>query len=59
MVNGVTDGLIHPLIIVNRDKHQDGLIEFVRKGFIIKRMKEYETKLSKTICTEFTVSKRK
>ena len=43
----------------DRDKHGDGLIEFFRKGFITKRMKEYETNLSETICAEFTVSKKK
>ena len=43
----------------NRDKHRSGLIEFFRKGFITKKMKEYETKLSEIICTEFTVSKKK
>ena len=43
----------------NRDKNGGGIIEFVRKGFITKRMKECETKLSETICTEFTVSKKK
>ena len=42
----------------DRDKH-GGLIEFARKGFMTKRMKEYETKLSEKICTEFTVSKKK
>ena len=30
----------------DRDKQRGELIEFVRKGFITKRMKEYETKLS-------------
>ena len=30
----------------DRDKHGGGFIEFVRKGFITKRMKEYETKVS-------------
>ena len=30
----------------DRDKHRGELIEFVRKGFITKRMKEHETKLS-------------
>ena len=44
---------------MDRDKHGGGLIEFVRKGFITKRMKEYEAKLSETICTKFTVSKEK
>ena len=43
---------------MDRDKHR-GLIEFDRKGYITKRLKEYETKLSETICTEFTVSKKK
>ena len=43
----------------NRDKNGGGIIKFVRKGFITKRMKEYETKLSETICTEFTFSKKK
>ena len=43
----------------DRDKHGGGLIEFVRKGFIRKRIKEYEAKLSEIICTEFTVSKKK
>ena len=49
---------IHDYEIRNRrdsDKHGGGL----RKGFITERMKEYETKLSETICTEFTVSKKK
>ena len=43
----------------HRDKHGGGLIEFVRKDFSTKRRKEYETKLSETVCTEFTVSKKK
>ena len=41
------------------DNHGGELIEFVRKGFITKRMKEYKVKLSVTLCTEFTVSKKK
>ena len=36
-----------------------GLIKFVRKGFITKRMKEYEVKLSETVYTEITVSEKK
>ena len=51
---------IHDYEIRNQrdmDKHRGGLIEFARKGFITIRMKEYETKQSETICTEFTVSK--
>ena len=43
---------------MDRDEHR-GLIEFVRKGFITKRMKVYEAKLSETSCTEFTVFKKK
>ena len=53
---------IHDCKISNRrdrDKQGSGLIQFVRKGFITKRMKEYETKLSEIICTEFTVFKKK
>ena len=41
---------------MDKDKHR-GLIEFVRKRFITIRMKAYETKLSETSSTEFTVSK--
>ena len=53
---------IHDFEIRNRrdrEKHGGGLIEFFRKGFTTKRMKEYEAKLSETICTEFTFSKKK
>ena len=32
----------------DRDKNGGGLIEFVRKGFITKKIKEYETKVSET-----------
>ena len=31
------------------DKNGGGLIEFVRKGFITKRPKDYETQICKTI----------
>ena len=43
----------------DRDKNGGGLIEFVRKGFITKRLKDYETQICETICSEFTMSKRK
>ena len=43
----------------DRDKNGGGLIEFVRKGFITKRLKDYETQFCETICSEFTVSKNK
>ena len=43
----------------DRDKNGGGLIEFVRKGFVTKRLKDYETQICETICSEFTVSKKK
>ena len=43
----------------DRDKHGDGLIEFVKNGIISKRLKEYETKQSESICSEFTIANRK
>ena len=43
----------------DRDKNGGGLIEFVRKGFITKRLKDYETQICETICSEFTLSKKK
>ena len=39
----------------DRDKHGGGLIEFVKNGFISKRLKEYETKQSESICSELTI----
>ena len=39
---------------MDRDKHMGRLIEFVKNGFIYKRFKEYETKQSESICSEFT-----
>ena len=43
----------------DRDKSGGGLIEFVRKGFISKRLKKLEPKCSEVICSEFTVSNKK
>ena len=43
----------------DRDKHGGGLIEFVRSGFITNSLRDFETKISETICTEITISKRK
>ena len=43
----------------DRDKNGGGLIEIVRKGFITKKIKKYETKVSETIASEFTISKEK
>ena len=42
-----------------RDKHGGGLIEFIKNGFISKRLKEYETKQSEDICSELTIANRK
>ena len=42
----------------DRDKNGGGLIKFVRKGFITKRLKEYETKLNETIACEFIISRK-
>ena len=42
----------------DRDKNGGGLIEFVRKGFITRRLRDYETQICETICSEFTVSKK-
>ena len=42
----------------DRDKNGGGLIEFLRKGYITKRLKDYETQICETICSEFTVSKK-
>ena len=41
------------------DKNGGGIIEFVRKGFITKKIKEHETKVSETIASEFTISNKK
>ena len=43
----------------DRDKNGGELIEFVRNGFITKKIKEYETKVRETIASEFTISKKK
>ena len=43
----------------DRDKQGGGLIEFVKNGFISKRLKKYETKQSESICSEFTIANRK
>ena len=36
----------------DRDTNDGGLIEFVRKGFITKRLKDYKTQICETICSE-------
>ena len=43
----------------DRDKHEGGLMEFVKNGFFSKRLKEYETKQSKSICSAFTIANKK
>ena len=43
----------------DRDKSGGGLTEFVEKGIITKRLKDIETNLSETICTEITISKKR
>ena len=44
-----------------RDRHKHGseLIEFVKQGFIYKRLKKYEPNYSECVCSEFTISKKK
>ena len=44
---------------MDRNKSEGGLIEFVKKGIITKRLKDLETNLSETICTEITISKKR
>ena len=48
-------------IRARRDRHKNGggLIEFVKKGLICKRLKNFETSASECIWSEITVSKRK
>ena len=43
----------------DRDRSGGGLIEFVKKGIITKRLKDLETNLSETICTEITIPKKR
>ena len=42
----------------DRDKHGSGLIEFVKNGFISKRLKESEAKQGECICSELTIANR-
>ena len=48
-------------IKARRDRHKNGggLIEFVKKGLICKRLKNFKTSASECICSEITISKRK
>ena len=43
----------------DRNKGGGGLIEFVKKGIITERLKDLETNLSETICTEITISEKR
>ena len=43
----------------DRDGHGGGLIEFVTRGIICKRVKQFETVISESICSEITISKNK
>ena len=36
-----------------------GLIEFVKRGIICKRVKQFETVISESICSQITISKKK
>ena len=40
-------------------KFGSGVIEFVKKGIITKRLEDLETNLSETVCTEITISKKR
>ena len=42
----------------DRHKNGGGLIEFVQKGLICKRLKNFETSAGECICFEITISKR-
>ena len=44
---------------MGRNKFGGGLIEYVRKGLICKRIVKYEPKYSECICSEITFSKKK
>ena len=43
----------------DRDKNVGGLIVFVRRGIICKRISDFEQSFSECICSELTISKRR
>ena len=43
----------------DRDKSGGGLIEFVKKEIITKRLNDLEINLNETICTEITISQKR
>ena len=36
-----------------------GIIEYVRRGVICKRLKDFETTISESICSKLVISKKK
>ena len=48
-------------IRVRRDRygHEGGLIEFVKRGIICERVKQLETVISESICSEIAISRKK
>ena len=46
-------------IRARRDKYGGGLTEFVRRGFICKRLREYEPKHNECLCSELTFTNKK
>ena len=53
------DGYIYPPYRRDRDRHGGGKMVFVKEGLITKRIENFETKLSETICLELTISNKK
>ena len=43
----------------DRDKFGGGLIEFVQRGLICKRLRDYEPKYSECLCSELTFTNKK
>ena len=43
----------------DRDGHGGGLIEFVKRVIICKSVKQFETVISESICSEITISRKK
>ena len=43
----------------NRDGMGGGIMEYVRRGVICKRLKDFETTISESICSELLISKKK
>ena len=43
----------------DRDWHGGGIIEFVKRGIICKKVKQFETVILESICSEITISRKK